>query len=333
MRRQSQTVNDEETAHMGSTKIAKLVGLMLLFALTGCVSAPSAPSTSTTEPARNDPTPTATSKPPSPTPEPPLAAEVNGEPIYLSEYEQELGQYEASLEAQGIDPESEEGQENLNQAQKWILNVMIEQKLMEQAAEKAGITVTEEDVNGEMEAMIAESGSEEAFRAQLEEWGETYEEARREVRAQLIGMAMTERVLEGVPEETEHVHARHILVDTKEEAERLHAQLEAGADFAELAKAHSQDDSTRESGGDLGFFPRGILVATEVEEAAFALQPGQFSEVISSSMGYHIVQVIERDSNRPVSSENLRILQDRAIQEWVKSLWAQADVKRFIDSP
>jgi hypothetical protein len=50
-------------------------------------------------------------------------------------------------------------------------------------------------------------------------------------------------------------------------------------------------------------------------------------------MGYHIVQVIERDSNRPVSSENLRILQDRAIQEWVKSLWAQADVKRFIDSP
>lgn len=318
---------------MGSTKIAKMVGLMLLFALTGCVSAPSAPSTSTTEPARNDPTPTATSKPPSPTPEPPLAAEVNGEPIYLSEYEQELGQYEASLEAQGIDPESEEGQENLNQAQKWILNVMIEQKLMEQAAEKAGITVTEEDVNGEMEAMIAESGSEEAFRAQLEEWGETYEEARREVRAQLIGMAMTERVLEGVPEETEHVHARHILVDTKEEAERLHAQLEAGADFAELAKAHSQDDSTRESGGDLGFFPRGILVATEVEEAAFALQPGQFSEVISSSMGYHIVQVIERDSNRPVSSENLRILQDRAIQEWVKSLWAQADVKRFIDSP
>lgn len=318
---------------MGSTKIAKMVGLLLLFALTGCVSAPSAPSTSTTEPARNDPTPTATSKPPSPTPEPPLAAEVNGEPIYLSEYEQELGQYEASLEAQGIDPESEEGQENLNQAQKWILNVMIEQKLMEQAAEKAGITVTEEDVNGEMEAMIAESGSEEAFRAQLEEWGETYEEARREVRAQLIGMAMTERVLEGVPEETEHVHARHILVDTKEEAERLHAQLEAGADFAELAKAHSQDDSTRESGGDLGFFPRGILVATEVEEAAFALQPGQFSEVISSSMGYHIVQVIERDSNRPVSSENLRILQDRAIQEWVKSLWAQADVKRFIDSP
>lgn len=318
---------------MGSTKIAKMVGLMLLFALTGCVSAPSAPSTSTTEPTRNDPTPTATSKPPSPTPEPPLAAEVNGEPIYLSEYEQELGQYEASLEAQGIDPESEEGQENLNQAQKWILNVMIEQKLMEQAAEKAGITVTEEDVNGEMEAMIAESGSEEAFRAQLEEWGETYEEARREVRAQLIGMAMTERVLEGVPEETEHVHARHILVDTKEEAERLHAQLEAGADFAELAKAHSQDDSTRESGGDLGFFPRGILVATEVEEAAFALQPGQFSEVISSSMGYHIVQVIERDSNRPVSSENLRILQDRAIQEWVKSLWAQADVKRFIDSP
>lgn len=320
---------------MGSIKTARWMGLIIVFILVGCApSAPAAPaSSSATPPPTDSPTATATTAPPSPTPEPPLAARVNGESIYLSDYEQELGQYEVSLEAQGIDPESPEGQENLNQAREWILDVMIEQKLMEQAAEKAGITITEEDVNAEMEAMIAESGGEEAFRAQLEEWGETYEEARREVRAQLIGMAMTERVLEGVPEETEHVHARHILVDTKEEAERLHAQLEAGADFAELAKAHSQDDSTRESGGDLGFFPRGILVATEVEEAAFALQPGQFSDVISSPMGYHIVQVVERDPNRAVSPENLRILKDRAVQEWIKGLWAQADVKRFVDSP
>ncbi len=316
---------------MGSTKSCRLIGLLLLLILIGCVSAPADPLEPT--PTADDPTPTVTPEPPSPTPEPPLAAEVNGEPIYLSEYEQELGQYEASLEAQGIDPESEEGQENLRQAQEWILNVMIEQKLTEQAAEEANITITEEDVDASMAEIIAESGGEEDFRARLEEWGETYEDARAEVRAQMLGMAMTERVREGVPEETEHVHARHILVDTREEAERLHAQLEAGADFAELAKEHSQDASTRENGGDLGFFPRGILVSPEVEEAAFGLQPGQFSDVVSSSMGYHIVQVIERAPNRAVSSENLRILQDQAIQEWIKSLWAQADVKRFLDSP
>jgi parvulin-like peptidyl-prolyl isomerase len=180
--------------------------------------------------------------------------------------------------------------------------------------------------------MIDENGGEEAFRAKLAEWGETYEDAWREVRAQLIGMAMTQRVIEGVPTTAEHIHARHILVDTSSEAEHILAQLLAGADFAALAKTYSLDTSTRETGGDLGFFPRGILVASEVEDAAFALQPGQFSGVVSSALGYHLVQVIERDPARAVSPENLRLLQDRAVQEWIEDLWAQAAVQRFIET-
>jgi parvulin-like peptidyl-prolyl isomerase len=145
-------------------------------------------------------------------------------------------------------------------------------------------------------------------------------------------MAMTQRIVEGVPTTAEHVHARHILVDTSSEAERILAQLQAGADFAALARAHSQDTSTRETGGDLGFFPRGILVAPEVEEAAFALQPGQVSGVVSSALGYHLVQVVERDPDRPVSPESLRLLQDRAVQEWIEGLWAQAVVERFVQT-
>jgi parvulin-like peptidyl-prolyl isomerase len=145
-------------------------------------------------------------------------------------------------------------------------------------------------------------------------------------------MAMMDRVVEEVPTTTEHIRARHILVDTQQEAERIHAQLEAGADFAALAKAHSLDESTRENGGDLGFFPRGILMAPEVEEAAFALQPGQFSGVITSSLGFHIVQVVERDPARTINPENRRLLQDKVVQEWIESLWAQANVKRFTEA-
>jgi peptidyl-prolyl cis-trans isomerase C len=133
-----------------------------------------------------------------------------------------------------------------------------------------------------------------------------------------------------VPQSAEQVHARHILVDTAEEAGRLHAQLEAGADFASLARAHSQDTSTRENGGDLGYFPRGILVSSEVEEAAFSLQPGQFSDVITSVLGYHIVQVVERDPDRSISPENLQLLREQAVQDWIRSLWAQAEVERFV---
>jgi parvulin-like peptidyl-prolyl isomerase len=268
----------------------------------------------------------------SPTPEPPMAALVNGQPVYLGDYERELGRYEASLLSRGIDPNTPEGQENLAQARGWILNVMIEQVLTEQAAATVGVVVSDAEVDAYVQVMIDENGGEQAFRDKLAEWGETTEDAWREVRAQLIGMAMTRRIIENVPTTAEHVHARHILVDTSSEAERILAQLQAGADFAALARSYSQDTSTRDSGGDLGFFPQGILVASEVEEVAFALQPGQFSGVVSSALGYHIVQVVERDPARPVSPENLRLLQDRAVQEWIEGLWAQATVQRFVET-
>lgn len=324
---------------MRGTVIGGLVGVALLLASTGCalISSQFVPPRATQMPERtavtpSDPQATATPVPPTATPEPALAARVNGELIYAADYEAELERYEASLRARDIDPNGEEGQEKLAQAREQILDVMIEQVLMEQAAQEAGVEVTEAEVDQYMQDMAAEAGGEEAFRAKLEAWGETYEGAKQEVRAQLLGMAMTERVVSDVPQSAEQVHARHILVDTAEEARSLHAQLEAGADFVPLARAHSQDTSTRDNGGDLGYFPRGILVSSEVEEAAFSLQPGRFSDVVSSTLGYHIVQVVERDPDRSISPENVQLLREKAVQEWIRSLWAQAEVERFVET-
>ena len=323
---------------MSPRSVGKLVLLVALFSLTACGPMVTAP-----VPPTQTPVSTATVLPPvestavsvdaaSPTPEPPLAARVNGQAIYLADYERELGRYEMSLEAQGIDPGSPEGQENLAQRRDWILNVMIEQVLTEQAAAAEGVFVSDEEVNAYIQEIIDESGGPEAYRAKLAGVGDTEENAWREVRAEMIGGRMAARIVEGVPTTAEHVHARHILVDTQEEAERILAQLQASADFATLAQAYSQDTSTRDNGGDLGFFPRGILVAPEVERAAFDLQPGQFSGVVTSVLGYHIVQVVERDPARPVTQENLRLLQDRAIQEWVETLWSRAEIERFVET-
>jgi hypothetical protein len=324
---------------MSLRAIGRLAVWALLFAATACGPVATPVSPTQTQVLASTPTVLAPTEPvavpdnsPTPTPEPPLAARVNGQPIYLADYERELGRYEAWLAAQGIDAGSPEGQERLAQQRDWILNVMIEQILTEQAAAAEGIFVSDDDVDASMEAMVAENGGEEAFKAKLAEWGDSEEDAWRQVRAQLIGMQMTQRIIEGVPTTAEHVHARHILVDTAEEAERILAQLQASADFAALAQAYSQDISTRDNGGDLGFFPRGILVAPEVERAAFDLQPGQFSGVIPSVLGYHIVQVVERAPARAITQDNLRLLQDQAVQEWIEGLWSQAEVQRFIET-
>jgi len=328
---------------MNLRAMAGAATLIALVALTACTPA-AAPVPDATPVSQNTATPQDASSPepsvlpveaeelPSPTPEPPLAARVNGQPLVLADYEHALEQYEADLNFRGIDPTSEAGQSEMEQAKPWILNVMIEQILIEQEAADVGVVVSDAEVDAYLESVIEENDGEEAFLAELAERGETYESAWKGVRIGLLGMAMTQRVVDAVPTTAEQVHARHILVDTLEEAERVLNQLQASADFAALAQAYSQDLSTRDRGGDLGFYPRGILVAPEIEEVSFALQPGQFSGVISSTLGYHIVQVIERDPAREVSPENLRLLQERAVQEWVEGLWASASVERYVEA-
>ncbi len=93
------------------------------------------------------------------------------------------------------------------------------------------------------------------------------------------------------------VRARHILVDTKEEAEKIIEELKGGADFADLAK--QSKDPSGQNGGDLGFFGQGQMVP-EFEKAAFALEPGQFTEEpVQSQFGWHVIKVEEKRMSEP----------------------------------
>jgi len=133
----------------------------------------------------------------------------------------------------------------------------------------------------------------------------------------------------------ERVHARHILIkvakdapedkvaEAKKKIEEIKKQLDAGGDFAELAKNYSQDEGSAQNGGDLGFFGRGRMVK-EFEEAAFGLKPGQISEIVRSEYGFHIIKVEEREEG-----EN-KTLDD--VKEQVKTDWSEEQRrKRFED--
>ena len=103
-----------------------------------------------------------------------------------------------------LDPDSPEGQEEMDQVRPWILYVMIEQILTEQAATAAGVIISDAEVDAYMGELAEENGGEEAFLAKLADRGETYESAWHEVRAGLIGMTMTQRQARTVDNTCQH---------------------------------------------------------------------------------------------------------------------------------
>lgn len=86
-----------------------------------------------------------------------------------------------------------------------------------------------------------------------------------------------------------YIQASHILVSTEAEARDILAKLKAGSDFAELARQYSIDEASRADGGDLGVFAKGDLLPV-FDDAAFKLKPGEFSGIVKSDLGYHIIK-------------------------------------------
>jgi parvulin-like peptidyl-prolyl isomerase len=300
--------------------------LMILWILAGCAySDPTTPA-----PTASPQPPTATPAPPTATPEP-LAALVNNEPILLADYERQVARYVASMTSAGQDPTTAEGQATLESGRSWVLDVMIDQRLIVQAALAAGITVSDADLDTTLQGLRAEVG-EAPFNQWLENEGMTLEEMRAVLRNEMLATRMSNQIAEQVPSRAEHVQARHILVATEAEAQQILGQLQAGGDFAALAGVYSQDLSTRDSGGDLGYFPRGVLTAPEVEAVAFELQPGQVSGIVQSALGYHLIQVVTRVPDMEITPENMRLLQDTAVRDWLDGLHATANIQRFVET-
>ena len=178
---------------------------------------------------------------------------------------------------------------------------LIRQAVVEQAAAAAGISVTQSAVDAALNQITASLGGPGELDAWLTANKYGASEFRVALQGDLLRARMLDQVAAAVGPNAEQVHAREILVTSQETADAVLAQLQAGADFATLAIQYSRDLSSRAGGGDLGWFPRGVLTVPEVEKAAFDIQPGQTSAVIHSALGYHIVQVLDHDPQRPLS--------------------------------
>jgi parvulin-like peptidyl-prolyl isomerase len=206
-----------------------------------------------------------------------------------------------------------------------VLDQLISEMLLAQAATRAGVSVSKDEVELEFEAVRQQVGPE--FESLLAQYGMTADDLRNNLEIGLLvfkistkDAVVTDEQIAAYYDEhaadfasPEMVRASHILVETEADAQAALDRIKAGADFGEVAAAMSMDPVTARNGGDLGFFAAGEMVK-EFEDAAFALTVDEVSGIVKTDYGYHIVQVTDRVEPRQASREEVGGMIERLLR-------------------
>jgi parvulin-like peptidyl-prolyl isomerase len=288
-------------------------------------------------------------------------ATVNGEEISADDFNKEIGKIVASG---AVSPRV------LGTITEKLVDRMIDRKLVDQAIAKAGVTITEADIDAKLKEVRDEylraqqaMGGAGTFEEMLAKMGVSDRELRESI-AQAIGI---ERLLKmrGLKtptaeevrafydanpemfEQPEQVRARHILIkvesdedkewaEAKKKIEGVRKRLTAkGADFAAIARETSDDLGSRERGGDLGYFGKGQMVP-EFEKAAFALKKDEISAPVRSSFGWHVIQQLDYKAEgtmkfEEVSEQLTKRLEAQRTQEALVALLEELREQAQID--
>jgi peptidyl-prolyl cis-trans isomerase D len=297
-----------------------------------------------------------------------VVAEVHGDVIRQQEYERMVSfrQYTTSLYANNllsqraqfagvegqeflveyIDQELQRAQDEYAMLPTVILEEMIEDRLIRQEAARRGITVTEEEVQVELEEQFgyyrdlengetAEAVDPEVItdtdqvmtHDEFVEYSASYFVAIRQatgfseqdfyqlLESELYRYKVEQALTADMPTSAEQVRALHILVETEEEAEQVLARLAEGEAFEDLAREVSIDTFSGQDGGELGWFARGFMV-DPFEEAAFALAPSETSGIVQTQFGYHIIRVLEHEEDRPLDDPDLEYQRTNFLDAW-----------------
>ncbi len=151
-------------------------------------------------------------------------------------------------------------------------------------------------------------------------------------RPQLGRLKLNEELIKDIPESQEQVRASHILVATRDAAIELIDTRLQSEDFAVVAEEVSTDTSSAINGGDLGWFPRGIMTPP-FEEAAFSLDVDELSEPVQSEFGWHIILVTGHEDDRPLTVSILRTLQQGAVNRWLDDQQESASISAEVPLP
>jgi peptidyl-prolyl cis-trans isomerase SurA len=255
-----------------------------------------------------------------------IAAVVNDEVVLQSDVDEQVYLF---LQRNNAQPDSA----TVDTLRRQVLDQMISEKLIVAEAKHQGITVSSAEVERQVDQAIGDArqrlGSDEAYRAQLARENLTEDKLREKYRTEVERQLLAQRLVakQLPPHEVTQIEAEAYFKQYPDKFPKMPAQLRlsviqipvtadsaalaqgrraavaarkrivAGEKFAKVAAELSQDPGSAKSGGDLGFFTRGTMDPA-FEEAAFALKPGTLSEPIPSTFGWHIIEVLDRDTLR-----------------------------------
>jgi parvulin-like peptidyl-prolyl isomerase len=149
-------------------------------------------------------------------------------------------------------------------------------------------------------------------------------------RADLLKEKMFNLITADVASSQEQVWARHILVATAEEAQAVLDRLSNGEDWNAIAAEVSTDTSNNTNGGDLGWFPRGVMVQ-EFDDAVFAMEIGEISQPVQTDYGYHIIQVIDHQQDRPLTTSMFDTVKQSVWEKWLEDAKANKTIETYDD--
>jgi parvulin-like peptidyl-prolyl isomerase len=251
-----------------------------------------------------------------------MALTVNGEGITVVEFNAEVQRYLTSQANLGKTVSPEEAAEA-------VKGDLTAQLLLAQAARDNGFFLDETGLQARLESLAAQVGGAEGLSKWRSEHGYSEEAFVSALKRGAESAWMRDKILAEVPSTAEQVHVQQILLYNQDDAQSFLTQLNGGADFDELALRANPLDVSR---GDLGWVPRGYLLEPKIEEAAFNLVLGAYSDVIATDVGFHIVRILERDPQRPLSPDAYLALQELTLKTWIDEQRQQAEIV-FTEQP
>jgi foldase protein PrsA len=302
------------------TSLKIITATFVLLLLAGCGGSPSAtqnPTTLSTSTLNTAPQSTAVGELPTNEAGVKLVAKVNGEGITEPEFERALARKQQEVDAASPDALRSD-----------VINQLIEERLIIQGATAQNVMVTDAEVQTELQAQIQQAGGEAGWAEWLTANGYTAEEFPQILKTSLISNKVRDGLTADLDGNIKQVHARHILLRTESDAKDILTKISNGEDFASLAAQYSQDETTRERGGDLGWFTTEELLTPKLAQAAFSLQVGQIAGPVATELGYHVIQVLEI-ADRPVEPERRVYIAQTRFDNWLKPLYDKAVIERY----